>query len=105
MDALVRLYETTNGRAWSANSGWLAPRDAVGCPGSSWAGLDLRSCQPLRMALRLDGAGLNGVLPTELGALEGAAASVKLSDAASLSGTLPTSLGKLQQLKRLFDFN
>ena len=101
MDTLVRLYETTNGRAWSANSGWLAPRDAAGCPGSSWAGLKVRSCQPLRMALQLDGAGLNGVLPTELGALEGAAAAVKLSDAASLSGTLPTSLGKLQQLKRL----
>ncbi len=115
--ALVALYETTDGENWTNNTRWLS--DA---PIGEWHGVEvdddgfvtelqlhgnglsgkmpskLRYLQQL-VVLRLDENDLTGSIPPELGELSNLV-SLELSDN-RLSGAIPVELGRLSKLKTL----
>ncbi|MCL4805140.1 MAG: hypothetical protein KJ046_12640, partial [Anaerolineae bacterium] len=100
-EALVALYEQTNGPEWSNHSGWLALRNPC-----RWYGVECaRRSQPDGPAyevtgLWLGGNGLEGPLPAELGDLA-ALRTLNLYDN-RLTGPLPAALGQLGQLEELW---
>ena len=91
-DALVALYNATNGPRWSNNEGWLS--DA---PISKWAGV--APFEDLGALLILSQNQLSGEIPLELSNL------YKLTvlglSGNDLSGEIPPELGKLVSLERL----
>ena len=99
---LAMLYEGTGGgAAWRVSTGWLD----VATPVCEWHGVTCNGAGNVT-AVELDGNGLYGVLPSELGLLE-SLESLKIgynsntSAGNSLSGTIPTQLGGLTGLTRL----
>ena len=94
-EALVALYDSTDGINWADNSGWKQTDTpcswyGVSCEGGSVTGLNLT------------GNLLNGTLPTELGNLI-SLGSLSLSNN-PLSGSLPLSLVQLTRLGS-FDYS
>jgi len=92
-EALVALYESTNGPEWADNSGWLATNKPC-----SWAGI---TCTDDHVSgLNLLYNQLTGPLPLALGNL------AHLQEIAlggnQLSGTIPAELGKLSELVALY---
>ncbi|GEM_PF-1892040 len=91
--ALVALFNSTNGSAWRNNSGWLttnAPCSWYGvteCASGHVTGLDLQFNN------------LNGTLPAELGSLT-SLQNLSLSSN-NLVGALPTQIGNLRNLHGL----
>ena len=86
-EALIALYNSTNGAGWTNNTGWL------GAPGTecSWFGL---SCTGDSIELiQLHSNGLSGSIPAALGQL-GALKSLSLSSN-QLNGSIPPELGQL----------
>ena len=94
-EALVALYNATNGENWNKSDNWLS--DA---PLGEWAGVTLVDDDG-RVILWLDlsGNGLSGEIPAELGSLPNLTR-LTLSGQA-LSGEIPAWLGSLSSLKRL----
>jgi hypothetical protein len=93
-EALVALYNSTNGAAWYRNAGWLDETSAC-----TWDGV---TCGHGHVSwLDLPSNGLSGALPTaawsELPYLDG----LDLSDNA-LQGTIPPELGTLDRLRFLW---
>ena len=87
--ALVSLYNSTNGGAWSAHSNWLANNTPC-----TWFGVDCSSGHV--SGLDLDNNNLSGPLPSELGNLANLA--ILDMDGNQLSGPLPPILGNLSSL-------
>ena len=92
-DALIALYNSTDGPNWSDNTNWLGAVETectwygLGCAGENVQGLDLSNNQ------------LSGVIPPELGNLS----SLQGLDLGSnqLSGGIPPELGNLSSLQWL----
>jgi len=116
-DALVSLYNATDGANWSTNNGWLANNTVcmwygVTCTAGSVSSLDLNGNQltgyiPADLAslihlkvLDLSWNQLGGGIPSELGSLSNLQ---KLTLSCNpLGGTIPTQLANLSQLSELY---
>jgi Leucine-rich repeat (LRR) protein len=92
-EALIALYNSTNGDSWTNNSGWLETNTPC-----SWHGV---ICSGGHVSeLNLSSNKLTGTIPTELGNLSNLEY-LNLSWN-ELSGTIPTELGNLSNLKSLY---
>ena len=89
-DALVTLYNSTDGANWTDNTGWMG---AVGTE-CSWFGVTCTNGSVSRLWFWTNG--LNGTIPSELGNLSNLT-SLNLGNN-SLSGTIPSELGNLKNL-------
>ncbi len=116
-DALVALYNTTNGDGWTDNTGWLTAADpcawfGVTCEGGSGVHVvltrnqlsgsippELGNLTSLRV-LSLTGNQLSGSIPPELGNLT-SLRDLELSGN-QLSGSIPPELGNLTGLRQMF---
>ena len=92
-DALVALYEATDGDNWENNTNWLSDR-----PINEWFGVTTNDDGRVTW-IELGRNELSGVLPSELGNLDHLQA-LDLS-ANDLSGALPAALGNLNNLQGL----
>ncbi len=90
--ALVALYNSTNGPAWTNNGGWLGP-EGTEC---AWYGV---TCSGGWVDLFLLGNNLVGTIPSELGSLT-SLRTLYLTDN-QLSGTIPPELGSLVNVRLL----
>ena len=92
-DALIALYNSTNGPNWAVSTNWASE-----APLGTWYGVSTNSAGRVD-SLLLDGNGLRGSIPPELGTLTNLRF---LSIGANyLVGSIPPELGKLTQLERL----
>ena len=92
-EALVALYNATNGENWFESDNWLS--DA---PLGEWYGVNTNDDGRV-IALDLNFNGLSGEIPAELGSLSHL---VRLSlGGNSLSGEIPAELGSLSNLREL----
>ena len=92
-EALVALYNATNGANWSNNDNWLSDR-----PIGEWHGVSTdRSVRVTEILL--SEKGLSGEIPVELGSL----ANLQYLDLSEnqLSGEIPVKLGSLSNLEEL----
>ncbi len=91
-DALVALYNSTNGAGWKNKSNWLTSADV-----SEWRGVTVEGDRVT--GIRLGGNNLVGTLPAELANLD------NLQELwlhyNQLTGSIPTELGNLDNLQRL----
>ena len=92
-DALVALYNATNGPHWTHNTNWLSDR-----PIGDWHGV-ITDAGGRVTSLSLDGNQLSGQIPTRLGNLHNLQTLSLASN--QLSGQVPAELGALTQLTRL----
>jgi len=128
-EALITLYNKTDGDNWTNNSGWKTPpleADGFGSIGSenNWYGItcsaantrveeirlpgnNLQGTIPVKIGglsnlnyLNLNGNLLSGLIPAELGGLS-SISSLFLNDN-QLTGSIPAALGNLKQLTNLF---
>jgi Leucine-rich repeat (LRR) protein len=117
-DALIALYNGTNGGGWTNNTGWNTDADycswyGVTCDGSgsvTYLWLDdnqLSGTIPSELgnlsnlwSLYLDHNQLNGPIPSELGSLSNLRDLILGSN--QFSGPIPAELGNLSNLQRLF---
>ena len=92
-EALVALYNSTDGANWTDNTGWLGE---VGTE-CSWFGVICDSGSVFSLSLMINS--LTGTIPNELGDLAGLA--ILNLNGNSLSGSIPTELGNLSNLEGL----
>ncbi len=91
--ALVALYNSTNGGSWKNNAAWLTSNTPC-----SWYGV--KECQNGHVThLDLQVNNLNGTLPAELGNLT--SLQILSLSTNNLVGSLPTELGNLRNLRGL----
>ena len=92
-DALIALYEATDGPNWNERENWVSRR-----PLRLWKGVRVNAAGRVT-ELRLLGNGLTGSIPPELGWL------TELTDLTlsgnNLRGAIPPELGRLRALKQL----
>jgi hypothetical protein len=98
-EALVALYNSTNGDQWNDNSNWGANADPC-----TWFGVTCNinisvSPLPYVMFLDLSNNGLSGAIPPQVGDLD-FTSSLRLTDN-NLTGTIPAELGGLPALDQL----
>jgi Leucine-rich repeat (LRR) protein len=95
-DALVALYQSTNGSAWTDKTNWL------GAPGTEcmWFGVTCDETQAHVVELALYQNNLDGTLPSDLRKLT-ALRSAQFWDN-NLRGTLPSELSELSQLETFY---
>ncbi|MBN2000343.1 PKD domain-containing protein [candidate division KSB1 bacterium] len=84
--ALVALYHSTNGPAWTDHTNWLTG------PVDTWHGIEIENCRVKGVRLGINN--LTGTLPPEIGDLT-AMEVLYLRDNA-IEGTIPPELGKCQ---------
>jgi Leucine-rich repeat (LRR) protein len=89
-DALVALYNSTDGANWTDNTGWLG---AAGTE-CDWYGVTCTSGQITTLSLGSNN--LSGTIPTELGNLTSLIQLNFFNN--SLTGTIPAELGNLTNL-------
>ena len=91
--ALIALYNAAGGPGWTGNANW-----ATEAPLGEWQGVRVNEDGRV-ISLELQGAGLSGPIPPELGSLTDLNV-LWLSDG-SLSGPIPPELGNLVNLRVL----
>jgi Leucine-rich repeat (LRR) protein len=102
--ALIALYDSTNGNSWTNNSGWktepLYP-DGFAMPGTegTWFGVSLEGGTQNVIQLSLYSNNLTGTLPAALGNLT--YLRYLYLQYNSIGGSIPTTLGNLANLLRL----
>ena len=92
-EALVALYNATDGENWDESDNWLS--DA---PLGEWAGINTDDDGRVTV-LNLEGNGLSGEVPPELGSLSNL--SWLMLNGNGLSGEIPAELGNLSNLEHL----
>jgi hypothetical protein len=92
-EALVALYQSTNGSAWTDNSNWLQST-TVG----NWFGVSLKNAKVNE--IWLDFNNLDGTLPEAIGNFANLE-SLNLSKN-KLQGNIPTSIGQLSAMRHLY---
>jgi Leucine-rich repeat (LRR) protein len=97
-NALIALYNSTNGDSWTNNAGWKTPplhTDGFAMPGTedSWFGV---TADNLVREISLWSNNLQGTIPVQIGSLSGLY-SLGLSDN-QLAGTIPPELGNVSNL-------
>ena len=92
-EALVALYNATDGDNWDQNENWLS--DA---PLDEWAGVETDEDGRVTTLAFIEGD-LRGELPAELGSL--AYLEILILSEDELSGEIPPELGSLAYLKKL----
>ena len=90
-EALVALYNSTNGAGWTNKTNWLTAT-------MPWYGVTVTDGHV--SWIFLDGNNLTGPLPVEIGNLTGLR--VAYLDSNHLSGSVPVTLGNLVNLERLY---
>ncbi|MCI0471067.1 MAG: hypothetical protein L0Y73_05360, partial [Candidatus Aminicenantes bacterium] len=103
--ALIALYNSTNGAAWTDNSGWKEPplaADGFSAHGTenTWAGITCNDTNSTVERIDLPGNNLAGSIPSALEDLNNLRI-LDLSDN-ELSGSIPAELGNLENLGTLF---
>jgi Leucine-rich repeat (LRR) protein len=101
-EALVVLFNSTQGESWKNSDGWLVPETGrASGPGTEcdWAGVVCDENKSHVTGLSLSDFGLTGVLPSDISHL----AQLETLDLSfnRLAGEIPRSLFKLRHLKRL----
>ena len=91
--ALTALYNATNGDNWTSNDNWL-----TAAPLSDWHGVTTNDDGRVTK-LELEGNGLTGVIPPDLGNL--ANLLTLTFDANDLTGEIPSELGSIASLQTL----
>jgi Leucine-rich repeat (LRR) protein len=101
-EALIALYNSTDGDNWRNNSGWKTPplyTDGFAMPGTegTWYGVNVSSDRVISVSLYCNQ--LTGSIPPELGNL----ANLQTLDLAAnkLTGSIPPELGNLANLQTL----
>lgn len=96
--ALISLYEATNGDDWQNNDGWKVNGEfnVAGTEGR-WHGVTVEDQSVTELNLRFND--LKGEIPSELGALQNL--EILSLNSNDLSGDVPKSLGELTSLKEL----
>ena len=94
-EALVALYNNTDGPNWEHNFEWPGPEWPC-----RWYGIECENMSGDVLTIRLSGKDLDGTLPTEIGNL-GSLQTLTLGGNIWLEGNIPPSLGSLSQLKTL----
>src|SRR5687767_13504687 len=95
-EALVALYQSTNGNAWTNKTNWLG---AAGTE-CTWYGVTCDEAQAHVEHLTLYGNNLDGTVPSDLRKLT-AVKSLQLSDN-NLRGSLPSQFSELSQIELIF---
>lgn len=94
-DALIALYNSTNGASWTNRTNWLNADE------STWFGVSVQGCNVT--GISLNNNQLAGPLPPELGDLTGLKTLLLSNN--SLTGPIPGSIGNLTALQSLQAFN
>jgi len=93
-DALVALYNSTNGDNWDDNTNWL-----IGDPcGDSWYEVYCNEANTVIQEIYLGFNNLDGTLPAELGTGNLSDLEFLYLDRNKLTGSIPAELGKLTNL-------
>ena len=101
-EALIALYNSTDGDNWVDNSGWKTPpldTDGFAMPGTegTWHGI---TCSGDHVTwIELVSNGLSGTIPPELGNLPDLFSLIVFYN--QLSGSIPPELGSLVNLRNL----
>ena len=93
-DALVALYNSTDGANWTDNTGWLGEAGTE----CSWYGVTCSDGNALYLLLQNNS--LSGSIPSELGNLT-ELTTLRLYNN-SLTGSIPSELGNLTELTTLY---
>ncbi|HVT02174.1 MAG TPA: fibronectin type III domain-containing protein [Thermoanaerobaculia bacterium] len=95
-NALIALYNSTNGPGWTNSAGWL------GAPGSecNWAGVDCDAGQSTVLMLRLSYNNLVGTIPPEIGSFPNLTVLELIGN--TFTGTIPSQIGSDTKLQQLF---
>ena len=95
-DALIALYNATQGAKWGTNTNWL------GAPGTecTWFGVQCNPAQTTVIRLDIGFNYLSGQLPIEIGQLTGLTTLRLVGN--GLYGSIPTQIGQLTQLQNLY---
>jgi len=94
-EALITLYNATNGAGWTDNSGWVTATVGTEC---TWYGVTCVLDHV--MSLHLENNQLSGSIPPELGNLSGLW--YLFMDRNQLTGSIPPELGNLSYLTNLY---
>ena len=94
-DALIALYNSTNGAGWMNNSGWVTATVGTEC---TWFGVTCNGDGVI--SLHLENNKLIGSIPPELGNLS--SLWYLFMDRNQLSGSIPPELGNLSLLSNLY---
>lgn len=95
--ALVDLYNSTNGTAWTYQTNWLTKS-----PVNTWDGVTVENQRVTNLSL--GGNQLSGSIPSSLGNLSNLNV-LQLSDNNNLTGNIPDALGSLSKLGFLLLYN
>jgi len=98
-EALIALYNSTNGDGWTDNSGWKSPplhTDGFSMPGTEgmWFGITVENSHAKKITLFNNN--LTGVLPTQIGNLTSVSEFILGMNA--LSGNIPGEIGDMSNL-------
>ena len=103
-DALIALYNSTDGDNWNSSTGWKDPplaADGFAMPGTetAWYGITCNGGNTMVLQLNLNDNNLNGTVPAELGNLANLQQlNLRLNQ---LNGPIPSELGNLSNLEEL----
>ncbi len=96
-NALVKLYNSTDGANWKTNNGWKEGAAGQNCKPCTWSFIRCISNRVTEINFP-SGTGLNGSLPKELGELT-ELRTLNINREPNLKGTLPSELGNLKKIK------
>ena len=96
-EILVKIYETMNGPEWKGSQGdnWLSEK-----PIGEWGGVQTDDSGRV-ISLRIQGDGIQGLIPAEIGGLAELEQLYIYSKEYNVSNVIPAEIGKLTKLKIL----
>lgn len=98
-DALIALYNSTDGPNWVINTGWADGAAGTDCNVCAWPGVVCDGNGRV-MTLNLNAFNLTGPLPAEIGDLSQLKYLLLVDN--NLNGSLPASIGNLAQVEILY---